>query len=40
MEEIVRTKHFSSEKNDDIFHIIDQTKVLKLPLWVGQKKVA
>ena len=30
--EIVKTKHFKTKKNNNIFHLIDQTNVLKVPL--------
>ena len=32
---VIRIKHFEAKKNDNIYQIINQKKILRIPLWFG-----
>ena len=32
-------KNYLTQKNDNIFHIIDQIKILKFLLWIGHVRL-
>ena len=32
---VIKNKHFWTKNNDNIFHIFDQIKVSRVPLWIG-----